>query len=482
MNIYRGNFGAKSNRYANRKSQKQQKYNPINLPLDPTLVKNNTEDFLVGFLAGADAKLLKQPQFAQDRKKYVSIGTSVLLTALLAAGSGGYAFFAAVKVIDLSVGFGVLWAAMILNIDRAMLISMSPKPGKQPNFIQKLATAIPRLLLSIAIGVVISTPLTLKIFEKEINAQIQQDFVKVEKVQIAAKEAEVKKIQSNLPEIEARINKLKDKKNAKQDELDREIQGEIGSGKQGEGSASKSIRENIKKIEADLAKEEAAKVKAQQSIQPEIDRIEQKYARESKIRQDSDGFLNRFAAREEIKHHNPAAGLAIHSLELLFIAIEVAPLLIKLMSKDGNYEEAIKLAQKNTINRIEKEAEYQANIQSKQQFIDYENQANELERKTLLAKMYKDPQSFNLLLKMFELDSLKLDFRNKILDKLIESIEKHNISKQEFDSILSTYGDNLNDRDRATYTELFTQLQVLSQEDLQRTVTLLRSLPSEQAA
>ncbi|PSB58386.1 DUF4407 domain-containing protein [Chamaesiphon polymorphus] len=474
MNIFKSNFGSK---FTHNALDKVQKNRPLNLRVDLKSVQANTEEFLIGFLAGADTKLLKTPELAQDRKKYATIGTSVLFTALLAGFSGGYAFFTAVKVINLSLGFGILWAGMILNLDRSMLISMSSKPGKQPNLFQKVVTASPRLLLSIAIGVVISTPLTLKVFEKEIDAQIEKDFVKVEKVQQQTKQAEVGKIQGDLLAIQTKINKLTDKKSTKQDELDREIQGKVGSGKEGEGSASKSIRENIQKIEADLAKEEAAKVREQQRIQPEIDLIEQKYARESKIRKDSDGFLSRFAAREEIKHHNSAANLAIHSLEILLIAIEVAPLLIKLMAKDGNYERAIKIAQQHTIERIEQEAKDKAKLQSKQQLIDYENQDNDLDRKILLANIYKDPQNFNLLLKMFELDTLKLDLRNKLLHKLLESIEKHTENKQEFDNILSAYGDSLDDRERDIYQDLFAQLQALTQGDVRRNITLLDRSP-----
>ena len=377
MNIHNDNFGKKSAPRIDRNAQ-QQKSKPTDVPVKQKSRTDNIENFLLEFLAGADAKLLKEPALAQDRKKYVSIATSVLLTGLMAGCSGGYAFFTAVRVIDLSIGFGIIWGGMILNIDRAMLISMSPKPNKNSggwadfwNFFQKSSVAFPRILLSLGLGLVISTPLTLKVFEKEITAQIEQNFVEVEKVQMAAKEAEIKKAQAKLVDIEARIDKINTRKSDKQDGLERELQG-AGSGKKGDGKISKALRENLNKTEADLAKEEAAKAQEQQRIQPEIDRIEQKYARESKIRQDSDGFLNRFAAREELKHRNPAAGLAIHGLEFLLIAIEVAPLLIKLMSKEGNYEEAIKLAHENTSNRIKKEAETRAKVQAKQQAIDYE--------------------------------------------------------------------------------------------------------------
>jgi hypothetical protein len=482
MNIHRVNFGKKSQQDRERKFPNQPKPNPTTDSTDRGSSKDKIEDFIVT-LAGADAKLLKEPKFESDRKKYVCIGTSVLFTALLAGCSGGYAFFAAVKVIDLSLGFGAIWTGIVLNIDRSILISMAPKPGKQPNWFQKLVAASPRLLLSVIIGLVISTPLTLKIFEKEIDAHIEQNFIKVEKVQKQAKQNELKQVTKKVDTIEQRINELKKNKSAKQDELTKEIQGKIGSWQEGEGAAAKSIRKNIDRIESDIAKEEAAKNQEQQKIQAEVDRIERKYDRESKIRQDSDGFLNRFAAREEIKHQNPAAGLAINGIEFLLIAIEVIPLLIKLMSKDGLYEEEVKLTQENLSNQIKREAEYNAKLQEKQQSLDYKNVDKDLQMETLFADSSQDTQSFKSLVERLELDySLKLDLRNKLLDKLIESVKQHNLSKQELDSILSVYGEDMSESDRTAYTNLFAQLQKLDREDLQHVVTLFQSVKQRKAS
>jgi hypothetical protein len=482
MNIHRVNFGKKSQQDRERKFPNQPKPNLTNDSTDRGSSKDRLEDFIVG-LTGADPKRLKDPKFESDRQKYLCIGTSVVYTALLAGCSGGSAFFAAVKVIDLSLGFGAIWAAIILNIDRYILNSMAPKPGKQPNFFQKLLAASPRLLFSVIIGLVLSTPLTLKIFEKEINAHIEQNFIKVEKVQKQAKQNELKQVTKKVDTIEQLINELKKNKSAKQDELTKEIQGQIGSGQQGEGAAAKSIRKNIDRIESDIATEEAAKTQEQQKIQPEIDRIERKYERESKIRQDSDGFLSRFAAREEIKHQNPAAGLAINGIECLLIAIEIIPLLIKLMSRDGLYEEEVKLTQENLSNQIKREAEYNGKLQEKQQSLDYKNLDKDLQLETLFADSSQDPQSFKLLVERLELDySLKLELRNKLLGKLIESVKQYNLSKQELDSILDVYGEDLSESDRTAYINLFAQLQKLDREDLQRVVTLFQSSKQRKAS
>jgi Domain of unknown function (DUF4407) len=471
MSIKFNLFGKKSSGDRSQNAFQKLTPPPIKLPLSPAQLS----DFLIGFCAAGDLKILNQPEFAQDRKKYVTIGTSVIFTALLAGCSGGYAFFTAVKAIDLSLGFAILWAATILNLDRSVLISMSPKPGKQPNFWQKLAAACPRLVLSVAIGVVVSTPLTLKVFEKEITAQIEQDFIQVEKVQTEKKAAEKQLIEAKLRESEHKIKELEQTKSTRFNELNQEIQGKVGSGKEGKGAASAALEANIKVIEADLAIEQAAKIQEQQKIQPEIDRIERKYARESQVRQDSDGLLNRLEALDKIKHHNRSANVAVQALELLLIAIEVAPMLIKLMSKDGNYEEAIKLAQENLSKQNKLQAENNAIVQAQQESIDLKYKEDEIERQLLLAESSKNPQNLSKLTRTIELDLFKLDLYNKIFDKFIESIERKQTSQQEFDNSLLEYGANLSLDDRATYLNIFTKLQNLSQEDLYRTVTLLKS-------
>jgi hypothetical protein len=133
---------------------------------------NKIEKTLACDLAGGDLELLEKPSMTQDKNKYVSIGATVLFTGLLAAGSGGYAFYTVFKVVELSVGLGALWGAMILNIDRLMILGMATEitPEIDPEAekkslspgIKKLLKAIPRAVLAVGIGIVLSTPVTLR--------------------------------------------------------------------------------------------------------------------------------------------------------------------------------------------------------------------------------------------------------------------------------------------------------------------------------
>ena len=93
-----------------------------------------------------------------------------MFTALMASFAGGYAFFTAFDDVILSCFFGVFWGALIFNLDR--YIVSSTHKGSDGSRLKIWRNALPRLVLAILLGFVISTPLELKIFESEIEAEI----------------------------------------------------------------------------------------------------------------------------------------------------------------------------------------------------------------------------------------------------------------------------------------------------------------------
>src|SRR6202041_2384141 len=68
---------------------------------------------------------------------------------------------------------GIIWGFIILNIDRFLVLSM----GHTRDWKKLLMMALPRLALAAVISVVVATPLTLRIFQHDINNQmmIQQN-------------------------------------------------------------------------------------------------------------------------------------------------------------------------------------------------------------------------------------------------------------------------------------------------------------------
>ena len=123
--------------------------------------------------SGADLDILEQAP--TDKNKYYGIGGTIIVTALMATFAGGYAFFTAFKIPVLSVFFGLFWGALIFNLDRYIVSSFGVGDGKRTISKQELVEGAPRLIMAILLGFVIATPLELKLFEREIKAEIKRE-------------------------------------------------------------------------------------------------------------------------------------------------------------------------------------------------------------------------------------------------------------------------------------------------------------------
>ena len=122
--------------------------------------------------AGARLDFLEQSP--SDHAKFFGIGGTIMFTALMATFAGGYAFFTAFDDFFFALLFGLFWGALIFNLDRYIVSSTGKGDGTAKITWTEFTTALPRLALAILIALVISTPLELKIFEKEIGIEIQK--------------------------------------------------------------------------------------------------------------------------------------------------------------------------------------------------------------------------------------------------------------------------------------------------------------------
>ena len=107
-----------------------------------------------------------------DYAKYAGIGGTILFTALMAALSGGYALNFVFDNTYIAVAFGIFWGLLIFNLDRFIVNTMY-SDGKHTISWAELKSGLPRIIMAIFLGIVISTPLELKIFEDNIKMQIE---------------------------------------------------------------------------------------------------------------------------------------------------------------------------------------------------------------------------------------------------------------------------------------------------------------------
>jgi hypothetical protein len=128
------------------------------------------------FCSGAHIDTLKK--YPIEHNKYVGIGATIFFTALFASLSGGYAMYFVFSGSAFAVGFailfGLIWGTAIFNMDRYIVSSIN----KEGSTNQQILQASPRILLAIMIGVVISRPIELKIFDKEIRQKLKNAYIK----------------------------------------------------------------------------------------------------------------------------------------------------------------------------------------------------------------------------------------------------------------------------------------------------------------
>ncbi len=112
-----------------------------------------------------------------EHNKYIGIGATIFFTGLFATLSGGYAMYFVFKGGDFAwlfaLTFGIIWGLAIFNMDRYIVSSIN----KNANTNKQIWQATPRILLAIMIGMVISRPLELKIFDKEIKERLNVSYL-----------------------------------------------------------------------------------------------------------------------------------------------------------------------------------------------------------------------------------------------------------------------------------------------------------------
>jgi len=116
-------------------------------------------------LSGANEEVLALVPSEQAR--YESLGWAILITSGVAAVSMWFALASAVGINGiLAFPVALAWGLVIMGIDRWLVVSM-PTESKR-----KFAIAVPRLALALLLGTLISTPLVLRVFQSEVNAEI----------------------------------------------------------------------------------------------------------------------------------------------------------------------------------------------------------------------------------------------------------------------------------------------------------------------
>ncbi len=299
------------------------------------------------FCSGANNALLMR--CPTEHVKYAGIGATVFFTGLFAMLSGTYAIYfifndASFSArIAASLIFGFVWGAMIFNLDRYIVSSMK----KRGRFWSEFKIAAPRLLLATIIAFVISKPLELQIFhtsiEYEMELMKQAELMQQEHALTSRFDKEIITLQSDLKSLQNEITLSTTQRNNLAFEARKEADGTGGSFKRGVATIY-----TIKKADADNAQKELDLVTAKNN--PLIAAIQTELSGKQKTvdnlkanvkRGAYDGFDKRLDALGNVSAKSNTIAASNWFIMLLFLAIETAPVVVKLMSTKGPYDDLL---------------------------------------------------------------------------------------------------------------------------------------------
>lgn len=361
-------------------------------------MNSNFTNFLVS-CSGANKEIIKQ--CPTEYTKYTGIGATILLTALMAMVSGGYAIYFVFNSILVSIIFGIFWGIIIFNLDR-YIVSSIKKTGV---FKEEFLFALPRLFIALVLAVSISKPLELRLFENRIAKQMDKnnkeyvdnyddgfkgDIQKLNDQQKALDDELIKKKQDVFSK-DPQYSKLKEKKSPLESRKE-SINGTIASNRSiisrnyyqkyfqkenGEtysrnlpnqtalnkmaenrtlNSELANINSELTDLNTQITKRETELGETIRNIETETQSAKNSIAEQVTSKKagyeknknnainvaiNSTDLLSRLEALGNLKTFGNPVWWASLVITLLFILLETAPVTVKLLSKRGPYDEIL---------------------------------------------------------------------------------------------------------------------------------------------
>lgn len=342
-----------------------------------TLPRINNFQRLMMICSGANLHILKKTP--SEWNKFSGIGAVILFTAFFAMLSASYALYTIFDHLWMAITFGFAWGLMIFNLDRYIVSSIK----KTGSWWQQTLMAIPRLALAVFLGIVISKPLELKIFEKEVNKQLNT-IIQRNKAQLQS-EMNQRILQQSSPfetekkQINAKMLEYQKAYDSAAVELEKEILGKesgLTSGKVGYGPNAKrkaELKEQRRKDLETYQNQIAPRLKyLDQEISKVYGNIETERNKTETVEDKFNGFAARLQALNELGKNSDIMALASLFIMGLFIALEISPVLVKLISAVGPYDYLLEKTE-NDFRLYAKEKIEKGNFATERRIQDFKN-------------------------------------------------------------------------------------------------------------
>lgn len=163
-------------------------------------LRSNPLKQLFFWLSGAGADTLEQCP-GWEQRKYVAFGATVLVPTVFAFIACGYALSTLTDNWNIIVPIAFAWGLIIMTIDRALLSIYR----SYQRFHRKVGQFFLRIVVAALMGVTISHPLTLLLFNDTITSVVEEERqTEIEAVRVAAN-AEKATVETKITELEGQI-------------------------------------------------------------------------------------------------------------------------------------------------------------------------------------------------------------------------------------------------------------------------------------
>ena len=322
--------------------------------------------------AGADSQILYHAPFS-DHIKAAGIGGVVLATTVMATVAMGFAMHTIFGENTkhghegnwaITIPAALVWGIIIFNLDR-FIVSTVKGDGTEKITLAEWGALLPRFFMAVIIGLTISAPLETYIFQKEITREwgLSMDQLAISKTyEISQTENQMNT--ENLTNYNEKKEEVKTQLEIVlkwQKAFEEETSGVGGRGGRGYGPEAKKMEakmieeeKKLKELEAELKIFEDKKIGNQEKIKQIQDSVKKA------TKEEKPGFLDQLMMLERLSSEGKkvpkfdpsnntiikgeyveiygSAFWPIWLVRLLFMIVEIAPVIFKFMIWDSSYD------------------------------------------------------------------------------------------------------------------------------------------------
>jgi hypothetical protein len=254
-----------------------------------------------------------------------------------------YAVNTTFKSLKVAIPVALLYSTVIIFIDREIVSA------------QTKWAVIPRILLALAIGLVISVPLEMRLFEGRIEQEIDRINKQENQPAFENRRNDEKAYQDKIDALQTEIKTYRQNINDAMLAMQDEVVGAVREGKNrtekpGRGPAYEEAKAQ-KELNERLLQNAENELK---NLLGQREQVEQKIGRdyEGKAIKPVNDFLARYEAMEHAKGNSPSSYNMSWGVRLLIILIEIIPALMKLFQRDNEYGAILEALRRRNLTRI----------------------------------------------------------------------------------------------------------------------------------